>query len=165
MTGQPTFRLVAFSSGRAIGSLAYQGGLYEIDVSDAVLATGGALASGKGGIADQLLEAGTPTSRFFDDVVVSTPPTEPIVLYSGRKLEVRHDDTLREATGGGTYGQPASYRGSRFKVQPAGAENRTTRVVAKASRNDLSSAEDANLTDQILLEATITPRCSVVPRS
>jgi hypothetical protein len=137
--------------------------VYTAEVSDATLVTAGTLASGKGGIADQSL--GTAgIVRTYDDVLVSTPTTEPIVLYSGRSLEIRHDSTERESSGGGTWGRPASYRGGRFRVNPAGDQDRTTRVAVKASRNDLATAADDNLTDQITLVATITPRCSVIPR-
>jgi len=34
----------------------------------------------------------------------------------------------------------------------------------KASRNDLTTGEDANLTDQIQLAATVTPIYAVLPR-
>jgi hypothetical protein len=163
--GRYQLSLIVFASGRAIGRVT---GSFAADVSveviDAVLATGGALASGKGGIADQKRDT-VAAARRYDDVVISTPAAEPIALYSGRRLEIRSDATQRESSAGGTYGQPASYRGSRFKVQPAGDRGRTTRIAAKASRNDLTSAEDANLTDQIALSAVITPRYSVTPRS
>lgn len=54
-------------------------------------------------------------------------------------------------------GQAAILRGrNRFWVNPAGDQNRTTRVAVKASRNNLDAAEDANLTDQIAL-ATVAP--------
>jgi hypothetical protein len=160
-----TFRLIAFASGRTIGSIStastQQG---TIDASDSAVATGGTLASGKAGIADQCLAVFVGAIRRYDDVVVSTPSAEPVVLYSGRKLEVRSDSAERESSAGGTWGRPASYRGSRFYVQPAGDGNRTTRVAVKASRNDLTVAEDANLTDQIKLIATVTPRYTVIPR-
>jgi hypothetical protein len=167
------FNLVVFASGRAIGSVSVGlssggvvsgGGEGTVDVVDTVLATAGTLASGKGGIADQALSV-TASTRKYDDVSVLTPAAEPIALYSGQSLEVRHDDTVRESSAGGTWGRPQAYRGSRFKVQPAGTEDRTTRVAVKATRNDITSAPDLNFTDQILLEAIITPRCSVVPRS
>jgi len=105
------------------------------------------------------------SARKYDDVVVAVPASESIALYSGRKIEIRHDSCERESIGGGTWGRPQSYRGSRFYVPPAGTDARTTRVAVKASRADLASSADDNLTDQILLTAVITPRCSVVPRA
>lgn len=76
-------------------------------------------------------------TRYYDDFAVFTPAAEPIVLYSGRMIEIRHDSTERESSAGSVWGRPQSYRGSRFKVPPAGDANRTTRVAVKASRNDL----------------------------
>jgi hypothetical protein len=156
--------LTAFATGRIIGVCSsLTGAQYAVlDATSTAIATGGALAAGKAGIADN--SEGSSGLRAYDDISVGIPPAEPIVLYSGQSLEIRHDSTERESSTGGTWGRPPSYRGSRFKVSPAGDANRTTRVAVKASRNDLDTAEDANLTDQIQLTATVTPRCTVIPR-
>jgi hypothetical protein len=159
-------RLLAFASGRTILALLDASGistLASVDTTSTVLATGGTLATGKPGIYDY--NPGTAISRIYDTIGVATPAAEPIALFSGRKLEVRHNSVERESSAGGTWGRPQSSRGrNRFWVQPAGTADRTTRVVAKASRNDLRSGADDNLSDQIKLEATVTPRCSVIPR-
>jgi hypothetical protein len=155
-------RLLTYDSGFVvIQGIDTAGAVTTWKLSDSSLATAGALASGKGGIADK---GANTSTRTYDNVTVSTPTTEPIALYSGRKLQVRFDSTERESSAGGTWGRPQTYRGSRFYVQPAGTADRTTRVAVKASRNDLTTAEDANLTDQIALKVTVTPRCTVIPR-
>lgn len=165
------FDLVVFDSGRAIGSVAIAssgggsgvptsgGGSGTLDVVDAVLATGGALATGRGGIADQALST-TASARKYDDVTVAVPPAEPIVLYSGQTLEVRHDDVIREDATGVYTGRPQSYRGSRFTV-PVG----TGRIVAKARRNDVETSADANVTDALQIQVAYTPRGVAVPRT
>jgi hypothetical protein len=142
-------RLIVFASGQFIASV--------LD------ATATATLASVSGTSSTLRTGGI--SRSYDGFIVAIPATEPIVLYSGRKLEIRHDSTERESSAGGTWGRPQSYRGSRFKVGPAGSENRTTRTVVLAHRNNLDAGgEWEPLTDQLTLEATFSPRCSVVPR-
>lgn len=131
--------------------------------ADAVLATGGALASGRVGIYDACTMS-TATPREFDDFYVSDVPVSPVALYSGRTIEIRSADTIRQNSAGTTYGRPPSYRGSRPILQPAGVEDRTTRVVAKAHRNDVEIAEANNVTDSLKIEIYARPRYSTVPR-
>jgi hypothetical protein len=160
-------RLVVFASGRGIASMLTTDGVTvaEVDFYDAALATGGTLATGKAGFWDGLTSATRTATRYYDNFYVAVPAAEPVAVYSGRSLKIRHDDTIRESSAGGTWGRPPTYRGSRFYVQPAGDADRTTRVAVKLSRNDLDSAADDNLTDQLTLTATVTPRYSVVPRT
>lgn len=160
-----TLRVIVFSSGRAIGLAESPFGAtgYVVEATDTALAGAGTLASGKPGIADKN-NSGAARTRSYDDVVVSVPATEPVILYSARALKIHHNNAERESSAGGTWGRPQSYRGSRFWVRPAGDADRTTRVAVKASRNDLDSTEDANLTDQITLAVEVTPRYAVLPR-
>ena len=157
-TGQ--LSLVAFTSGRVIAQSTGHS-TYTVDVISVDVATGGTLATGKAGIYDT---GAATVTRYYDAFSVVTPPSEPIALYSGRSLEIRHDSTERESSGGDTWGRPASYRGTRLWINPAGDQSRTTRVAVKASRNDLDSAEDANLTDQIALTVEVVPRFNWLPR-
>lgn len=159
-------RLIVFASGRALAfamDSTFTSVYATAEATSSTLATGGILANGKTGLFD-MNSTSVATSRYYTNVAVSTPAAEPIAVYSGRSLEIRHDSTERESSAGGTWGRLQSYRGGRFKVQPAGDADRTTRVVVKASRNDLDSAEDANLTDQISLAVEVTPRYAVLPR-
>jgi hypothetical protein len=122
------------------------------------LATGGTLASGKSGIYDYNEQAGI--TRYYDNFAVYTPTAEPIVVYSGRNMQVRHDDTIRQDSTGTYTGWPQSYRGSRFLV-PTG----TSRVMVKAKRNDVDVDQDANVTDATQIQIAYTPRGLAVPRS
>jgi hypothetical protein len=158
-------RLLAFSSGRAIATLVSVADgttLHTVDVTSTTLATGGTLATGKRGLADY--GPALATSRYYDDFYVATPAAEPVVMYASRQLDIRSDSTIRESSAGGTWGRPPSYRGARFKVGPAGSEDRTTRVVVLGHRNNLDAGgEWTPLDDSLTLAATLTPRYSVVP--
>lgn len=121
------------------------------------LATGGALATGKVGLLDfGSTAAGT---RYYEWIFASTPPTEQVAIYSGRNLQVRHDDTIRQDSAGTYYGRPPSYRGTRLVIPPG-----TSRIVAKAHRNDLEFAEHTPLGDALQIQAAYTPRGIAVPR-
>jgi hypothetical protein len=130
------------------------------EASATALATGGALDDGKPGIYDRSTSSGTTVTRYFDNFSVLTGAAEPIVIYSGQSLEVRHDDTVREDSTGTYYGRPQFYRGSRFVV-PVG----TSRVLVKARRNDIDAATDGNVTDATQIQVGVTSRGLVVPRS
>jgi hypothetical protein len=152
--------LTVFASGRAIATVEDTSGavLVRLDKSLSVLATGGTLATGKPGIQDRN-PTSTVTTRWFDDIFVSVPAAEPIALYSGRNMQFRHDDTIRQDSTAVYTGRPPSYRGSRFLVLPG-----TSRVLVKARRNDVDSAADDAVTDATQIQVAYTPRGLVVSR-
>lgn len=125
---------------------------------DSTLATGGALATGKTGIVDYGNVA-PAFDRDYDVIRVYTPPAEPIAMYSGRTIEFRHNETLRQDSTATYYGRPASYRGTRFTLQPG-----TNRVLAKARRLDVEVATDESVTDGLQIQVAYTPRGLVIPR-
>ena len=117
----------------------------------------GALASGKAGFMDQATSAST---RYYDPVAVSVPDTDPSVLYSGRSMVVRHDDTVREdAAGVGAFGRVRPYRGSRFHVPPG-----LGRFAVTARRLDRDLAGADWVTDATSVQVGVTPQYLVVPR-
>jgi hypothetical protein len=153
-------RLIAFASGRVIGQIMSDGGslIADMQTSATVIATGGTLQTGKPGLRDRSM--GTlALTRYFTQISVSTPVPEPIVLYSGRNMQIRYDDVLRQDSTGTYSGRPPSYRGSRFLV-PVG----TSRVLVKARRNDIEVALDSNVTDALQIQIGWTPRGLAVPR-
>jgi hypothetical protein len=155
--------LVAYTSGRMVLQLLDSSGGLVIATTEGTatqVATGGALASGKSGIYDYSDSAATTVTRYYDDFVTATPEAEPIVLYSGRNMQVRHDDVIRQDSTGTYMGRPPSYRGSRFVV-PTG----TSRVLVKARRNDIEAMPDSNVTDATQIQIAYTPRGLAVPRS
>ncbi len=159
---QYRMRLSVFASGRAIGEVLDEGGtstITTIDASSSALATGGTLDDGKPGFHDWALFT-DPMTRSYSDFSLAVPSAEPIVVYSGRNMQVRHDDTIRQDSTGTYTGRPQAYRGSRFLV-PVG----TSRVLVKARRNDIEAAADDNVTDATQIQIGVTPRGLAVPRA
>jgi hypothetical protein len=154
-------RLVVSIDGQAIATLLDSTGnaiLGSAQTATTVLATGGTLASGKSGIFDRTTSSGSMT-RYYSDVAIFTAPPEPIVLYSGRNMQVRYDDVFRQDSTATYTGRPASYRGSRFLVPPG-----TSRVLVKARRNNIEVAADDNVLDATQIQVGWTPRGLAVPR-
>ena len=149
---------------RALAGNAAVPGDVTVTFTDPVLATGGTLATGKTGLYAQMTTAGS-IQVFFDDFTVVTNPVLAPAMYSGRTLEVTGADVRRQNSAGTTYGRPGSYRGSRFVLNPEGSAGRSTRVLAKAWRNDVDLAAEATpVTDSLKAQVFYRPRYSVVPR-
>lgn len=160
-------RLVVFTSGAAIGTLLDSTGtstLASVKLQHSSLATGGALATGKPLFADQLITAAAGWSRYYDNFYAATPDAEPIAIYSTQSLEVRSDTAKREDSTGVYYGDPPSYRGSRFTVPPAGAGSRKARIAVKARRNDVAVNTDDQIADNLTVTANYSPVWLAVPR-
>ena len=153
-------RMVVFASGMySIVLLDSPGNLLaRINGTDANLATGGTLATGKPGFIDYN-PTGTVYQRYYDFFYAATPGVEPVAMYSGRQLEVRYNDTLRQDSTGVYYGRPPAYRGSRFLVPPG-----TSRVLVKARRFDVELAQDEFIADNTQIQVAYTPRGLAVPR-
>jgi hypothetical protein len=154
-------RLIAYSSGHVVVQYLTNAGAVaaQLDASSSAVATGGTLQTGKPGLRDRSVGAGTAL-RTYTNFAVSTPAPEPIALYSGRSMQVRYDVTERQDLTGTYYGRPPSYRGSRFLLQPG-----TSRVLVKARRNDIEAALDDQVTDATQIQVGWTPRGLVVPRA
>lgn len=149
------------STGYATCTVTYPGGgnvTVPLTAQDSVLATAGALASGKGGIYDMNASA-TAFNRVYDDVSVFTPPAIQPVVYSGRVIEFGSVKTQRQDSTGVFYGPAPAYRGSRFLVPPG-----TSRVLVKARRNSVDYSPDDSVLDATQIQVGTTPRGLVVPR-
>lgn len=116
---------------------------------------GGVLASGKSGLIDYNPSA-TASTRQWENYAAWSAPDER-VLYAGRSIELQRDEVLREASAGGVWGRPPIYRGG-FAILPPGL---TTRVVAKARRNDVAELPDSSIADSGTLSVDYIPRYSV----
>jgi hypothetical protein len=163
----PTIRLIVFASGRAIATLADPSGaiLATVDVAAGTwpdLAPGGALASGKAGLYDQGVTSNH--GRYYGKFYAAIPPTEPLVINSGQSIEFRSTgDALRRDSTGTYGGRAPAYRGSPARMPPAGDQNRTSRVVIAARRNDTDTGSDGGVTDSTQIVVQITPRGLTVP--
>jgi hypothetical protein len=161
-----TLRIVAFASGVAIATLVERSSgaiLATTRIQHTSLATGGALATGKPGFADQNTSSLTST-RYYDNFYAATPAAEPVAIYSTQSLEVRSDLAKREDSTGAYYGDPPAYRGSRFTVPPAGAAARKARIAAKARRNDVLVNPDDQIADSLAVAVSYTPVFLAIPR-
>lgn len=108
---------------------------------ESVLATGGALAKGRGGFYDSYIAAGART-REFDDFSLLAGDLANRVCYSGKEAELRHDGFLREDSTGTYYGTTSLYRGADLYLEPAGGSGRINRVVVAMRRNDVETELD-----------------------
>ena len=97
--------------------------------SDAALATGGALASGKPGILDWSPLATTAVTRRYDNFTASVPPTD-AACFAGQSAELRHSGFTREDAGG-TVWDPKTITGDYLLIPPAGREGRSARIIVK----------------------------------
>ena len=167
-----TLRVVVFASGRGVATLLdYPNGatLATLPFYDVELATGGALASGKGGFHD-INTTAVASTRFYDNFYTATPGAEPIACYAGQSIEFRDDATLREDSTGVYSGYPPEYVGGRFRPPNAGGPARKTRVAVIARRNDVETAADdavagAAPSDSTTVAAYVTPLYLAVPRA
>ena len=160
-----TLRLYVDTSGRWAVWFGSRGSAFSgplLTGQDSALATGGALASGKAGFADDLAVAGLTITRSYDNFAAATPTT-PVALYSGRVAEIRYDGAIRQDSTGTYYGPVPAYRGSRFLVPAAGDENRSSRIFVKAHRNDIEAEPYDNVTDNLTIQTIVTPRYVVAP--
>jgi hypothetical protein len=167
---QYQLRIAAYTSGRIVGWLLDSSGgiLASLSAQSSVLATGGALATGKPGFSDQALVTGS-FARYYDNFYAAVPAPEPIVCYSTQTIEFRHNATVREDSTGVYYGDPPEYVGARFKIPNAGGPAREARIAVIARRNDVESAADDDLTANATTDSTTvtvfaTPRFLAVPR-
>jgi hypothetical protein len=148
--------LTALASGTysaAFGSAA-SGAVEYFSGVDSALATGGALASGKVGFYDVHTSARTVT-RTFDYFIAYALPRD-YLLYSGRDLEVRSDQILREHSSG-EWGRVDSTGG--YPTLPPGQQSR---IVVKARRNDTDELPDDTIDDGLAAQLEITPRVPVL---
>lgn len=131
---------------------------------DAVLATGGSLQTGTVGIFDRnvTLNGTFSPSRSYDNFQAWLPAPQ-AVIYSGRVGELRSDGAKRQDSTGVYYGDMPAYRGGRMLVPPAGDENRATRIFCKAHRGDIEAEPADQVTDNLTIQAVVTPRYMVVP--
>jgi hypothetical protein len=127
---------------------------------DSVLATAGALATGK----PAFYEAWPTTyvvTRYYDNFAAWVP-TADAAMFPGQSVELRSDQVNREDNLGVLWQRPSSYEGDYPVIPPAGAEARSVRVIVKACRNDPTIMADAAI-DDISYRMTVTPRYLVLP--
>ena len=134
----------------------------QLSASSAAVATGGALASGKGGVATKSAVAND--AQRIESVSIASLPAIPYCIQPERSMEARSDSTITADSTGTYYGPVPEYRGSRFYVPQAGSAKRTSRIIVKADRNDLEEADEQTIADPFTAQVLVTPRYLAIPR-
>lgn len=158
-----TIRLVATAAGQWsvwVFRLGSSSGEPVLQGYDSVLATGGALASGKPGVYDEH-EAATANTRNYDNFAAWVPNTD-AVLNPSQSAELRWDRIVREDVGGTAYGPVSWVEGDLPRLPPT-TEGGTVEVFLKASRGNFQSLPDTGIDD---ISARVTSRyCWLHPNS
>jgi hypothetical protein len=126
-----------------------------IEIQEAVLATGGTLASGKTGIYDYATAA---TDRRTFDGFQTWVPSEPVLIASGRRLRWRHDGVQREDAAGGDQWSEVGYEGDPLYIPPATKEKRVARAIVFPTRGDLETVPDSGASDDFTAQLAIVGR-------
>jgi hypothetical protein len=129
--------------------------------TDSVLATAGALASGKGGMYDEYTSASPAVTRTYDNFSVesygTTDAKQDAAMFASQSCELRSDAVVREDSTGSVWNDVSRYEGDYLKLPASGRENRTIRFTLKASRYAPDSGADSGIDD-------ISARLSYQPR-
>lgn len=112
---------------------------------DSALATGGSLASGKGGFFD-INETGGACTRRYDKFKLWTPPSD-AVAFASQSLSIGTDGAFREDSSGAADGPVTHKIGDNPRLPQSGLEDRTVEVFAKLSRGDLEEIPDSGIDD------------------
>lgn len=143
-----TLRLYVDAQGRVFCWWGLRGASFGsplIVTQDSDLATGGTLATGDVGFADEYGLA-TAVTRNYDNFAAWVP-TRDAVVFAGRSAELRTDGMFREDSTGAGSGPISSQRGDLLRVPPAGLEGRPAELFVKASRGDLDQLPDNGIDD------------------
>jgi hypothetical protein len=151
-----TLRLAADVAGRFLVWFGAQGDTPALigGGSDAVLATGGALASGQVGFYDEQPSVAASTRQY--DSFKAWPLNSDAVLFASKHAEVRFDQIVRETAAGTLYGPVAQTLGDLVRIPPSGAESRKVEVFVKPSRGNLDVLADDGL-DSITAQVVYRP--------
>jgi hypothetical protein len=123
---------------------------------DAVLTTGGALDNGRVGFVDHR-EGATAVERYYK-LFRAWVPSVPVVIQSGRSIEIRADAVERLDTGGAFWGRVPEYRGGFFYLDPEGEDGLYNRLVVRARRGDIVAEPDEAITDKQTIEVLARER-------
>ena len=123
---------------------------------DAVLATVGTLAKGKGGFYDAHTYVKARTRTYDNFNLLAAEPAS-VMLYAGKTAEIRSEGYFRQDESGSYYGEFPP-RGGDLYLDPEGDSGRINRLVLLARRNDVEVEADDHVTDKISVEVIATER-------
>lgn len=162
-------RLVVDAAGNAQGWVGFRDYWSSVDFdkpqvsySHSALATGGAMDDGDTGLYDAHVSA-TANTRRYDQFLVRSPVADPVV-HANQSAELTTKGMVREDAAGAVYGAVARPQGDLPRLPVAGAEGRTTELIVKASRGDLSELADTGV-DDLSVQVHYRPCHLFVPES
>lgn len=155
-------RFLAYDSGVVIASFLNADGVVveELRGQHAALATGGALASGKAGFADQSTGTGVATRTYKD--FYARVPARDAVAFAGRSVQIGTDGNVRENAAGAAYGPVSIETGDLLRLPPSGVEGRTAEVLIVPSRGDFDQLPDSGV-DDVSAQAWYRPSFLFLP--
>lgn len=149
---------------RSNGDVSVSRDAYRVEGNDAVFATGGALASGKAGIYDELSGGTSAGTRGFDDFRASSlDPPQPVMHDSGAVL-LTHNAALRESSDGNSLGAIQGFRGKHLTLPPATRNGKRTLLAVRSRRFNVDDGRpDTGLSDALTGSLVVTPRVLLLP--
>lgn len=156
-----SMRALVDASGRVA---AWIDGILVAQAQDAVLATGGTLASGDVGIID-VFTASPAVTRTYDNFLAFVPAADE-TIFATRSMQLRPDGAKRVNAAATLWGGIQTHRGTPagdFRLPPAGAKGRTSRIAVAVRRHDSETMVDDGLTDSTKVEVFYRQRV-LVPR-
>jgi hypothetical protein len=152
-----------YAAGFFVGAHGERINFFSLAGTNAAIAVGGALASGKGGFYDRN-NTGVADTRLYQMSSVQSLTAIPYCVQPSRTMEVHSDSAIAQDSTGTYYGPVPQYRGSRFYVPQDGSANRTSRILVKADRNDLQESDQQTIADAFTAACFCTPRFLAIPR-
>lgn len=140
------------------------GALTAINVSDADLATGGALASGGFGLYHANTGSASADDRFDNFYVTSISSAVLVnpVINSGRGFDLTHNAALSDSADGSRQNPTPLVEGGYLMLHPATRALTDSRIVVRARRNDIDGGfVDTGLTDDLTTTVKATPRVTL----
>ena len=154
-------RASAYANGLVTSDISFNGTpAFGLSATDSVLATGGALASGKLGIIDHYPSA-TANTRRYDNFQGGTLDRN-AACFAGQSIRIAHDGVVREDAAGNVWGDPGKVEGDLLLIPPSGREGRACEVVVKMSRALLGSPGDL-AADDLSARLYATARWNTIP--
>jgi hypothetical protein len=126
-------------------------------VTDSVLATGGALASGKVGVYSRVTTTAFYGGAHAVDEFAAWVPMRQQVIEAGESVTATHESVERAD---GT--RPPVVTGRYLTSPPAGREGRTHRLAIKLRRNDVDEFHDDVIDDTQRVDVTAIPRVALI---
>jgi hypothetical protein len=143
-----TVRLAAYTQGQVFAWVFPQGSDSPGEPTiafDSALATGGALATGKGGVYDTHSGSGAVT-RTYDNFAAWVPPND-AVMFANQSAELAWNGITREDSSGAAHGPVSHVEGDLPRIPVSGLEGRTVEVFVKPTRGDLDQLPDSGIDD------------------